>query len=98
MAENQQIQTERERAIQAIRDGGSAYIKIDGAIVHVTNLAEVPSEADMAMGDPEQEKLALDSIQAQMDLLKEQAAKLQKVQSQIEQSQSDKSTKGNKSA
>lgn len=75
MAEEMSV---RERAEQAIREGGSAFVRVGNEVRHCLTLRDIPSEAELANANPEYAEVALQSIQAQMAALNAQLSAIQK--------------------
>lgn len=69
----------KEEARQAITAGGSYLLKVNGTSTLFTaeNIDKFPSDADLALGNPEAEALALEDIDAQMEKLAAAKKKLE---------------------
>lgn len=82
--------TQIEEAKKLIESGRSVMLKVNGRkkIFSAENFNELPSEADMAMGDPELSKMAMGDIDAEIERL--HAVKKQLAAGQKEEKEADK--------
>jgi hypothetical protein len=73
MAKNQ-----REEILEIIKSGRAAMVPVNGRIriFTIDNIDKLPNEADLAVGNPEQEKAALASIDEQIKALEDAKKRL----------------------
>lgn len=71
--------TRKEEILNIIKSGSSVFVTIDGMqkVIHAGNLDELPSDADLAAGNPEAEAQALGDIEKEMKKLSESKEKLE---------------------
>lgn len=60
--------TPREQVLKAVRENTSAMLKVNGKnkIFSAENIHELPSEAELAIGDPVLSQMAVGDIEAQI--------------------------------
>lgn len=68
----------RDELIEIIKKGQGVLVTVGGRkkIITMNNLHELPNEADLAIGNPDQEKAAMESLDAQIKNLEEAKKKL----------------------
>lgn len=76
MADKKLTQIEESRNI--IKGGGAVLLKVNGKkkIFSMDNIEELPTDADMAMGNPELSRMAIGDIDDQIEQLQAQKKQL----------------------
>jgi colicin import membrane protein len=70
--------SERNEALEIIKSGRSVMFTVDGQrkVFTIDNIDELPTEVDLAMGNPEATEAALDNIEEQIKVLEEAKKRL----------------------
>jgi hypothetical protein len=89
--------TQREEALEIIKGGRSVMLKVNGQkkIFSAANIDQLPSAAEMAVGDPELSRMAAGDIDAEIERL--QAAKKKLASAQKENKDEEAPKKASKS-
>lgn len=85
---------ERADFFQVLREGGTVTYK--GSLIK--SVADIPSEAELAQGDPAAELEAKQNILAEMDRLKNELAILRSAESKVEKEETVKGRKADASS